>query len=165
MLGEDRTTEKNKALMARFEIDLEAHLRKEQEKYTKKDPDFNLQAWLYPDLGHLVHHPAHTWIVKYSRENMHSVRSVQLFEDLDIKYHIFDGLHGVINVGKVLVTMLRDIQAHNGGEDGLVVNSLMNVLSVYPMLRELDVPGKKKGQYTVSSLNGNATMCATPLPA
>lgn len=81
---------------------------------------------------------------------MFNIRSLQTFGTLDIKNMLFDGLHGVINVGKLLVTLLKDVQSHNSE---LVVIPLVDVLVIYPELRDLDVPGKRASLHINSQCN------------
>ena len=113
LLGELRTRRLNRAIMAKFEKELKAHLKEKQDEYSAKDDDFDLNTWLAPGQIHRADHPALTWIVKWARENGHSYRSVQLY-DLDERCFIFDGLHGTINVINILNKILQEIQTYNG---------------------------------------------------
>jgi hypothetical protein len=152
-----------------FERELAKHLSLPavQQKYKKKDADFDVKEWQKKGLIHVQHHPAHDWIVKWSREHGHSYRSKFLLP-LDEKCYIFDGLHGTINVINIMNKILKDIQTNNGctckegtkTADGScccdrvpVQRPLVDIMSV--ILPQLSVPGKHEDEYSVDSLNGN----------
>ena len=114
LCGQLRTQKLNKKVMKKFEQKLRTHLKKDRAVYKEKDVDFDLKEWCKDGLIHRADHPALAWIVKWSREHGHSYRAVQVFEDVDTRNFIFDGLHGTINVIGILNKILRDIQTHNG---------------------------------------------------
>ena len=80
------------------------------------------------------------------------------------------GLHGLINTVNILVTMLKDIQLHNGctctaehlSANGacqccpLVACPLLDIMSI--VLPSLRVPGKADSEYSIATLNGNQSV-------
>jgi hypothetical protein len=64
--------------------------------------------------------------------------------------YIFDALHGVINVVKILVSIVKDIQQQNSDKVGEQLVTIMK-----DILPQLSVPGKDEAEFSVDALNGD----------
>ena len=154
VLGTDRTIAGIIATMEKFEVALSAHMREKQDDYTEQLGGAKAyEAWCKKSLGHEKNHPAHAWIVTYSREFCFNIRHLPIFDYISEKNVIFDILHGLLNCVKdQFVAVLNDLVASNPPE--LFVKKLHLIFKEYEYLGELHVHGKEE-PFSKPALDGN----------